>query len=58
MSIFKRIKNLWIISGWEIATPNHHQNRKVGDSFAMLFKKNKQATIVQTNTFTDDIPNQ
>ena len=57
MSLRKRLKNLWDLSGMEIAMPII-RNGPVKDRVLLgeLFKGKKLATIIEPNTYADDIP--
>ena len=49
MNLFKRLHNLWVLSGWDLKnTPKSN----------FTFFKSKQATIIQPNPTLDDIPTQ
>lgn len=56
MTLWKRLKNLWALSEWEPSSKEIEKKAKGGDKFSMLFKKKRQAIIIEPNTYTDDIP--
>lgn len=52
MSIWKRLKNLWIISSYEVTKPN--ETYEAGTTIASLFKS-KKAQIVDMRNPIEDI---
>lgn len=61
MSLWKRLKNLWDLSGmdWDATI---YKPRSVGPTYTAPFWPNylpvtkKMATVIEPNTYADDIP--
>lgn len=57
--LLKRLRNLWTLSGMELAAPIVRGD-SISDgspsNLAKLFKMRKMATIVDTKEYLDDIP--
>jgi len=58
MNIWKRVKNIWEFSKYEVTTDLQKRRVEVWPTAEAIktVKQRKSATIIEPNEYTDDIP--